>query len=248
MENFLINYDDSEVARKKRLLDIFRRSPVFDEEIVFNLGLFINRQNLTRILFMHELYQKAIETHGVVMEFGCRWGQNLSLFSSFRGIYEPYNHSRTIIGFDSFSGFPSVDEKDGKHKIIKESSFNVADNYEEYLEELLAYHESESPLSHIKKFNLVKGDILETLPEYLAKNQHTIISLVYIDVDIYAPTKKILECIKPYLTKGSIIGFDEMNHHAYPGETLAFNEVFGLGNYSVKRTNLTPHGSYIVFE
>ncbi len=53
------------------------------------------------------------------MEFGVKWGQNLALFQSFRGMYEPYNHNRKIIGFDTFEGFPSVDKKDGGSKIIK---------------------------------------------------------------------------------------------------------------------------------
>ena len=53
----------------------------------------------------HELYQKILNVHGVVIEFGTRWGQNLALFESFRGMYEPYNHFRKIIGFDTFEGF-----------------------------------------------------------------------------------------------------------------------------------------------
>ena len=40
---------------------------------------------------MNELYQKTLDVTGDILEFGCRWGQNLSLFLNFRGIYEPYN-------------------------------------------------------------------------------------------------------------------------------------------------------------
>ena len=39
------------------------------------------------------------------MEFGVRWGQNLITLNNLRGIYEPFNHSRKIIGFDTFEGF-----------------------------------------------------------------------------------------------------------------------------------------------
>ena len=42
--------------------------------------LFQNRINLMRILFMNELYQKTLNVTGDILEFGCRWGQNLSLF------------------------------------------------------------------------------------------------------------------------------------------------------------------------
>ena len=53
------------------------------------------------------------------MEFGVRWGRNMSLYTSLRHIYEPYNSSREIIGFDTFEGFPSVDPKDGNSDFVK---------------------------------------------------------------------------------------------------------------------------------
>ena len=62
------------------------------------------------------------------MEFGVRWGQNLVTLSNLRGIYEPFNYSRKIIGFDTFEGFPSVHEKDGTHQSIEKGAFNVTEN------------------------------------------------------------------------------------------------------------------------
>jgi hypothetical protein len=53
------------------------------------------------------------------MEFGVRWGQNMALFTSFRNIYEPYNVSRKIIGFDTFAGFPSISEQDGVAETVQ---------------------------------------------------------------------------------------------------------------------------------
>ena len=174
------------------------------------------------------------------MEFGVRWGQNLALFESFRGTYEPYNHSRKIVGFDTFSGFPSVHSKDGDADIVSEGALSVTKDYEKYLETVLDYHEKESPLSHIKKYQLVKGDATSTIVQYLSDNPETIIALAYFDLDLYEPTKKCLEKIKGHLTKGSIVGFDELNLHEFPGETLAFKEIFGLSNYRIIRSPLTP--------
>jgi len=62
---------------------------------------------------MHELYQNIINVHGNIVEFGTRWGTNLALFESFRGMYEPYNYTRKIVGFDTFEGFSGIDGKDG---------------------------------------------------------------------------------------------------------------------------------------
>jgi hypothetical protein len=184
----------------------------------------------------------------MVMEFGVRWGQNLALFSSFRGMYEPYNYNRKVIGFDTFAGFPSIAPEDGTDAIAAVGAYGVTENYEAYLEKVLNYHESESPLSHIKKHELVKGDASVTLEKYLRDHPETIIALAYFDFDLYEPTKKCLSLIKDHLTKGSVIGFDELNWATFPGETLALKEVFGLNRYSIRRSPLNPTPSYIVIE
>lgn len=213
-----------------------------------NLGLFMNRQSLSRLMFMNDLYTRIVPVHGVVMEFGVRWGQNLALFSSFRGMYEPYNYNRKIVGFDTFSGFPSVATQDGKAAGVQAGAYAVTQDYEEYLESVLDYHEKESPLGHIKKHELVKGDATVTLARYLEQHPETIIALAYFDFDIYEPTKKCLEMILPHLTKGSVIGFDELNWPDFPGETLALKEVLGLDRYAIRRSSLNPSPSYIVIE
>ena len=102
-----------EISKRKNFIEMLLNTPIPKEELIHNLGLFLNRQTLSRILFMHELYKKILEVHGVIIEFGVRWGQNLSLFTSFRGMYEPFNYNRKIIGFDTFEGFSKLDEKDG---------------------------------------------------------------------------------------------------------------------------------------
>jgi len=242
------NYSDKEASIRQGLIRNFKECPIPDEELFANLSLFINRQNLSQILFIHELYQHIVDVHGVIMEFGVRWGRNLALYESLRGIYEPFNHNRKIIGFDTFEGFPSVDEKDGTAEIIGVGAYNVTQKYDEYLAKILDYHEQESPISHIKKYELVKGDAVRSIHEYLARNPQTIVSFAYFDFDIYEPTRACLAAIRDRLTKGSVIGFDELNNSDYPGETLALQEVLGLGTYRVRHSRFSPTQSYIVVE
>ena len=209
-------------------------------------GGYVTRQNLSRILFIHELYKKIINVHGVIIEFGVRWGQNLALFQNLRGIYEPYNYNRKIIGFDTFAGFPQVHSNDGN--VVEDGDYSVTKDYDTYLEEVLQYHESESPIPHIKKFEIIKGDAVKTLENYLKENPQTIIVLAYFDFDLYIPTKKCLELIGDSLTKGSVIGFGELNCKEFPGETIALKEVLGLKKFALQRSPLNPLISYFVVE
>jgi len=157
------NISEEELGRRDNFFKMFKTTPIPDEELMMNLGLYTNRQALSRIFFMHDLYKRIVNIHRVIMEFGCRWGQNLALFESFRGMYEPYNYNRKIIGFDTFQGFDSINEKDGKASIVKKGAYSVTENYEKYLEDLLLMHEKESPISHKVKFELVKGDATLTI-------------------------------------------------------------------------------------
>lgn len=240
----------SEVELRKRnnFIELYNNCPIPENEKLANSGLFVKRQDLTKQLFLNDMYSKILGVHGVIMEFGVRWGQNLVTLNNLRGIHEPFNHSRKIIGFDTFTGFEKLDAKDGNHDIIKEGAFSVTENYENYLEDVLNYHESECPLSHVKKNTLVKGDASVELEKYLEAHPETIIAFAYFDFDVFEPTKKCLELIQPYLTKGSIIGFDELNDPQFPGETVALRETLGLNNVAIKRSKYSGIQSYYEFQ
>lgn len=245
-KNTLSGASHNEKLMREDFLQLFAESPIAKSEILQNMGVFLNRMNLSKILLMNELYQKIINVHGIVIEFGVRWGQNLSLFSNFRGIYEPYNYNRKIVGFDTFEGFININKKDGSK--VKVGDYSVSDNYEDYLTNILSYHESESPISHKKKFELIKGDASVTFKEYLESHPETIVAFAYFDFDLYKPTKDCLSLLLPRVTKGSVIAFDELNCPEFPGETLALLETLGLSKYAIQRSPLTPLVSYIVVD
>lgn len=247
-QRVLNSQTEQEIKHAGWLLDALHNAPIPREELLANLGLFMSRRLLTRLLFLNELYQKIVPIHGVILEFGTRWGQSMVVWSSLRGIYEPYNYSRRIIGFDTFAGFPSTAPQDGTDRIVTPGAYAVTPGYESFLSGVLAHHEQQSPVSHIRKFELVAGDATQTLPAWLAAHPETIVALAYFDFDLYEPTRACLAAIEPFLTKGSVIGFDEANYPAFPGETVALREVFGLARYSIRRLPYESLPSYVVID
>jgi hypothetical protein len=248
--NIQTNTVSSENEQKNRLglANLINSNPIPDNEKSFHTPLFLKRQELSKILYFDYVYQQFLNTHGVIMEFGTRWGTNMVTLSNLRGIYEPFNYNRKIIGFDTFEGFKNTNTKeDGKHDIIKEGAFSVTENYTDYLDQLLSIHQNESPLSHIKKYEILKGDAPVQLSKYLSENPQTIIAFAHFDFDIYKPTLDCLNIIKPHLVKGSMISFDELNDPNFPGETKAVNEAFGLNNIELKRFSSCPMQSYFIF-
>jgi hypothetical protein len=238
----------NEKSSRSGLLGKLKETPLPDEQLLSNLGLYLDSKSLSRILFMDFLYRQVVDVQGIVVEFGTRWGQNLALFAALRGIYEPFNRHRKIVGFDTFAGFPTITTEDGTSEMMKKGQLSVGEDYEKYLGEVLSIHESLNPLSHIPKFELRKGDATVQLPAYLEGAPQTMIALAYFDFDLYAPTKKCLELVRPRLTKGSVVGFDELNDPDSPGETVALMEVFGLNSVRVKRFPFASRVSYFVLD
>jgi hypothetical protein len=238
----------SEKVVRQEFLQLFKECPIPDEELLSNLGLFLNSKTLARILFMNHLYTQIIDVPGIIVEFGTRWGQNASILAALRGIYDTFNRHRKIVAFDTFSGFPSIHAKDGDSVLMKEGTLAVTEDYANYLSRILKSQEQDNPLGHIKKFDVIAGDATIECGKYLQAHQETIIALAYFDFDIYEPTKKCLELIKPRLVKGSILGFDELNDPDSPGETVALSESFGLNNIKLRRFRYASRVSYFVVE
>lgn len=239
---------EHETAIRTEIVQLLKSCPIPEGQILSNLGLFLNSRNLSRILFMDHIFKLIINIPGVIFEFGTRWGQNIALFSALRGIYDPYNRHRKIVGFDTFEGFPEISSKDGKSEMMIKGNLSLTKGYFEYLTKILEYHEKENPLSHIKKFELIKGDATIEGINYFRKHPETIVALAFFDFDLYKPTKKCLEIIKPHLIKGSVLAFDELNDPDSPGETLALDEIFGLNNIRLRRHKFTSRTSYFIVE
>lgn len=205
----------------------------------------MRKETLSRALYYFDLYKKIINVPGVICEFGVQWGASTATLLNLQNILEPNNYSRKIIGFDTFKGFLDVNEKDGSS--VDVGDYSTFNDYQKILDEILSIHAADSPYKHIEKYSLVKGDASETVDLWLKENPHAIVSMAIFDMDLYEPTKNVLEKILPRLVKGSILVFDELNYPGFPGETMAVNEILGLNNLRLTKSAYQPYCSYAVF-
>ena len=233
---------------RKKLIQLFENSPIPTEELLVNLPLYMRSSVVAKFLYINELYQLILKTPGVIMEFGIWWGTNLAIFESLRAVYEPYNYTRKVIGFDTFKGYPETSHEDGNHELVRSGQYSVSNKWLEMLEQILDYHQEENFMSHIKKYEICVGDAGTTLEEYLRQHPETIISLAYFDMQLYEPTRECLKMILPCLTKGSVIAMDELNCPEFPGETTAFREIVGIGKYRLIRSAFLPDRTYCIID
>jgi hypothetical protein len=182
------------------------------------------------------------------MEFGCWIGQNLVLFENLRAIYEPFNQSRRVIGFDTFGGYASVTPADGKIDVVESGGYELPPGYVDYLRQLLGYHESNNILAHMKKHEVVAGDVTKTAPAWFRDNPQHVVALAYFDLALYEPTKVCLQALKPNLIPGSVLLMDELNNRDYPGATMAFKEVFADVKYRVIKSKFMTDRAIVIVE
>jgi hypothetical protein len=180
-------------------------------------------------------------------------GGGVFSWAQFSEIFEPYNHLRNVIGFDTFAGFPSINEIDlaDRNDKVKSEMLQpggLKSEKLENLENLIKIFDSNRPLQHINKIKLVPGDAVKTIPEYIKNNPELVCSLLWLDFDIYEGTKVAIENILPRMPKGAVIAFDELNHPLWPGETVALIDTVGINNLRIKRMPYGSTVSYAVIE
>jgi hypothetical protein len=250
-EDFRSNHarTDSEIRVADELFEQFNQSgtPGFARLQAF--PAFVRRQDISRFLVRHDLFLKQLKVAGVIVECGVYAGGSAFSWAHFSSIYEPWNHTRQVFGFDTFSGFPDVSSKDFESpnsydSVSVESGLFVSDSILSELNHLASLHDQNRPIGHIPKVNFVRGDVLETLPRFVEENPYLPISLLYLDMDLYEPTKVALEILAPRVVSGGLIVFDELVHAGFPGESLAAFEYLGFGAF--ERNPLDPHISWIV--
>ncbi len=196
----------------------------FDYENGFYLTSSIDRMG--KMLAHYELYNKIKDLPGDVIELGVFKGASFVRWLTFRNLLENEN-SRKVIGFDSFGYFPETSyekDKEYREKFIKEAGSESIKKDE--LEKVLAH-------KRLSNYELVEGNILESLPKWIENNQSRKIALLHIDTDVYEPCKIALELLWDRVVKGGIIIFDD--YGTFPGETKAVDEFFKDKNIAIRK-------------
>ena len=193
---------------------------------------------LSKIITHLEFFKQTSNVRGEIIEFGIFKGNSFFRWIKFRDLLEQTN-SRKVIGFDIFADFPEANfeqDKDKRDAFVAETNGGKSITYEE-INDLL----DKQGLN--KNVDIIKGDILLTLDAYLEKNPHLKISLLHIDVDLYEPTKVVLEKLYYSVTKGGIIIFDD--YGAFAGTNKAVDDFF-QNKAEIKKLPYSHAISYIV--
>ena len=239
---------DAERQDAERTQALFEGNPSPWSTKMENIPKYVRRQNLTRYPALYEILKRQMSVKGSIIDCGVNHGFGLMSWAKFSAILEPVNLTRRIYGFDTFEGFPGVGEKDrsASSQHVKEGDL-AADVHDE-LVQLIDIYDSTRYLGHVPKVKMVRGDATKTIPQFVEDNPHLLVSLLFMDFDLYEPTKVALEHLLPRMPKGAVVAFDELDNPLWPGETLAMLETHARRPLRLERLDFDPYISFAVLD
>lgn len=239
---------EKELSYLELLEDHLATSQYSQTERLMNFALYTPRQNLTTFLCKYEIFKRILNIQGSIVECGVLFGGGLMAFAQLSAIFEPTNHQRKIIGFDTFAGHSRLtrQDKDSRSDEARKGGFRI-DSYKE-IQGATQLYDINRFVGHIPKVELIKGDAEKTIPRYVKQAPHLVVSLLYLDFDVYAPTKAALDHFLPRMPKGAVIAFDELNLRDWPGETVAVLEKLNLRQLKIERFTFGSTISFGVIE
>ena len=243
------NYLQSELAYFDEIEEYFVGATGSFTEKMHAFPRFAPRQGLSHFLARNEIFKQVLPLHGSIFDFGIYRGSSFFTWQQLSAIYEPYNHLRKIVGFDSFEGFSALGEndhgRDGKDLALKRQGGMKFEDGGAEVERGIALCDMNRPLGHVHKARVVVGTLPGAFARYLEDHQETVVAMANFGLGLYEPTVELLALLKPRLQAGSILILEDLNQSTWPGETKALFEVFRPEEISLNRIPHCPHLSYM---
>jgi len=181
---------------------------------------------IRKLLVRYELFKMSLEVPGDIVECGVFKGAGWMYWLKLLDLYARGEQKR-VVGFDTFGSFADslLDyERESAKSFVAEAAFEGV-NPDDIL--------SAAHSAGFQNAELVVGDVIETIPEYVKKNPGFRISLLHLDFDTYCGTKVALNNLYDLVTPGGLIVLDEYGKRGW-GESDAVDEFLKGKNSSIQ--------------
>lgn len=221
---------EPERQQREALERLFAGTELTTFDLFRNFPVTTPRYNIARFLAHYEIFKKIVDVPGVIVDLGVFRGASTFTWAKLCEIFCPTDIRKTVIGFDTFTGFPEIGAEDGPEDPMQDvvrGGYFGGNSIEADLalaQEAMNY---DRHLRHKDRIQFVKGDVCETIPGFVADQGEGLrIALLNLDLDLYQPTRVALEHFVPKMARGGVIIVDEYAVDTFGGETKAVDEYF----------------------
>ncbi len=221
----------------------FTTQNMFDAETHYNL--FMNEERFSKLLIHYEVFKKIKNIPGSIIECGVFKGTSFSRFAMLRELIGNKKKNK-LVAFDVFSDeFPNTNFQNEKiqrkHWIKTAGGSSISTNQIDKI----------FKKKKIENYELIKGDVLKTIPKFIKNNPKLKISLLNIDIDFVETTQCVLDNFYDKVVKGGIVLFDNYQGVGtggtfYKGETDTINKFLKKINKKVIKFPFFNRPSYII--
>jgi hypothetical protein len=217
----------------------------YDYETYFHLTLKVDR--LAKFIAHYEAFKMVLDVPGSIVECGVFKGTSFARFAMLRELLGN-RFSAKLVAFDVFSdSYPKTDFAEDAavrdHWVATAGPSSIGTDQ---LEEVLKRQ-------NVTNFELVAGDVLETVPRYVREHPGMKISLLNLDIDFVEPTRCVLENFYERVMPGGVILLDnyageDAAGHSIHGDTKGIDDFFRGRNVKIRRFAFAARPCYIIKE
>jgi hypothetical protein len=151
------------------------------------------------------------------------------------------DYSRKIIAFDYFSTFLNSELSLKSDKQFVDSFVNAGGQ---------PYSSEEINMimrdKGFENYELIQGNVLSTINDYLEKNPQLRIALLHLDMDVLEPTEKALELLYSRMVIGGLVIIDD--YSSVEGASIAVDNFVKEKDIKLKKLSFYSVPSYFIKE
>lgn len=107
------------------------------------------------------------------------------------------------------------------------------------------FRQTQNPRTITERSHRVLPLSVATQREHYRRRRWLVVSLLFLDVDLYEPTRTAIQHFLPRMPKGSVIASDQLDNHIWPGEVRAVLDTVGIRNLELQRFQC-PYVAYAI--
>ena len=220
-------YDDLDADHWVELENIVKDSGLSLADVLESFPAFIRRRDLPRVLAHYELFKKIVDLPGSIVELGVYRGSGFFTWANFLETFCPGDRIRKVFGFDDFQGYSKFakGKDDEARKYTEELNYYLRSDFD-LINSLTKLHNDDNILRGVERCRIINGDICQTVPEFVSSTKGLRLCLLYIDTNLFEPTKIGLEYLYPLVVPGGIVAFNGYGQQPWEGEAKAIEEFF----------------------
>jgi hypothetical protein len=234
----------------KEIHKIILENNISLQSVLQNYMVFIRRREFAQSIAYYHLFEIVKNKPGSIAEFGVFLGNGLFTWSKLIETFCPGVRGRKVFGFDSFEGYRGSNKTEKNYiKHIQDLHGHTFQSSEEIVKQLIRINETDNIIMGAKRIELFSGDVKLTIGQMKSENPGVRFCLVMIDLNLFEPTKLVLEEIYELVIRGGVVAFRGYGVKPWEGESAAVDLFVKKNSLELKNFTFSPYpGAYLIKE